>query len=92
MVGLMRRSSTDKETTCADRCTEKNYNVNNKILNTFIIKQSKVMEKKLEMVAKEAEAATERMRAEGMGTVQCLLSGLLYDNCLHSCKDANTCN
>jgi len=65
VINLNGRVLSSEESSCADRCTEKNFNVNHKILSAFVVEQPKVQEKKLEAAAKEAEAAMQRMREEG---------------------------
>ena len=54
---------TEEESSCADICTERNVVVNHKILQSFMIEQPKINEKKIE----EAEKAAAAMAAANTG-------------------------
>lgn len=63
IVNLHQRSMTEEESSCADICTERNVVVNHKILQSFMIEQPKINEKKIE----EAEKAAAAMAAANTG-------------------------
>ena len=63
IVNLHQRSMTEEESRCADICTERNVVVNHKVLQSFMIEQPKINEKKIE----EAEKAAAAMAAANPG-------------------------
>ena len=63
IVNLHQRTMTEEESRCADICTERNVVVNHKILQSFMIEQPKINEKKIE----EAEKAAAAMAAANTG-------------------------
>lgn len=63
IVNLHQRSMTEEESRCADICTERNVVVNHKVLQSFMIEQPKINEKKIE----EAEKAAAAMAAANTG-------------------------
>lgn len=63
IVNLHQRTMTEEESSCADICTERNVVVNHKILQSFMIEQPKINEKKIE----EAEKAAAAMAAANTG-------------------------
>ena len=56
IVNLHQRTMTEEESSCADICTERNVVVNHKILQSFMIEQPKINEKKIEEAEKAAAA------------------------------------
>jgi len=63
IVNLHQRTMTEEESRCADICTERNVVVNHKVLQSFMIEQPKINEKKIE----EAEKAAAAMAAANPG-------------------------
>ena len=64
VVNLHQRSLTDEESQCADICTERNVLVNHKVLQSFMVEQPKMNEKKIE----EAEKAAVALAAANVDT------------------------
>ena len=56
VVNLHQRTLTDEESKCADICTERNVLVNHKVLQSFMVEQPKINEKKIEEAEKAAAA------------------------------------
>ena len=62
IVNLHQRTLTDEESHCADICTERNVIVNHKVLQSFMVEQPKMNERKIE----EAEKAAAALAAANM--------------------------
>ena len=61
-MNLHQRTLTDEESHCADICTERNVIVNHKVLQSFMVEQPKMNERKIE----EAEKAAAALAAANM--------------------------
>ena len=61
VVNLHERELSEEESQCADLCTERNVLVNHKVLQSFMVEQPKINEKKMEEAQKEAEKMAEVM-------------------------------
>ena len=63
IVNLHQRTMTDEESHCADICTERNVLVNHKVLQSFMVEQPRINEKKIE----EAEKAAAALATSNLG-------------------------
>ena len=58
VVNLHQRTLTDEESQCADVCTERSVLINHKVLQSFMVEQPKINERKVEEAEKAAAALT----------------------------------
>jgi import inner membrane translocase subunit TIM10B len=65
VINLNGRQLSDEEKACADLCAEKAMKFNNRLMKTFVVEQPLATERRLAEAQKDAEAAAERLKAQG---------------------------
>ena len=66
VINLNSRQLSEEEAACTDACAEKAMKFNNRLMKVFVVEQPLATERRMAEAEKDAAAAAERLRAQGV--------------------------